>query len=138
MPTYRNDSSGTYNVDGQLVAPGDVIKTVKILPSPPWVKIDDKPYFNPVAQRETVLFADAGAKEVLINEPTEELTLVVRNIDGCNIEIYFETTDNTPSIAHLQPGQVFSIDLQGSVNKIVFVSDGAGSFEATFWKTRYK
>jgi len=136
MPTYRNDGANTQIVGSIEVAPGSTIQTIEILNIDDFTKISNEPYYNPVLQRETISFTSAETKEVVVNRPTEELTLVIRNIKDCNINVYFESTTNIPPIVILEPGQFFSIDLQRKVSKVVFVSDNYGSCEVTFWKTR--
>ena len=126
MPTYRNDGSSTFSVEGVnsnsvFVSPGQFVETYKILSSP-FVKTSDAPYF-PLVRVYEAAFASPGTKTGLLSCKVIRLTA-----GGEGITVKANVAANTSSLS-LIDGTAMDIENNGEIESLVFTGTGTVKIE---------
>ena len=87
------------------------------------------PYYNPVIAHNRIIFADAGTEVVTIDLEAQPraASVLLWQVEGCNVAIYRQSSANTPPVVWLRPGDNASIDVDATFDQLVLVADRAGA-----------
>lgn len=138
MPTYKNVSDGmlkVMSINGNEISvrPGNNVETMRYQDFSDWELVDHEPYYNPVAVRTSVEFADdTDDQTITLNAKTK--SVLISDLSGCTVSIFWQSTDNTPPAAIISGGAL-AIDVRDNFfKKIVLSPSAAGSCVVTEYK----